>query len=186
MDISYCRQRFCTYDPECIFNVEEISLFLNFLLRRSQIITSEDKSTVRGTKAMLVKNYITAYVCTNAFRKMLPMAVIGNFKGLRCFQIFPRKVPYSSRRNAWLGGARFRRWFDSVFVPFLWKLMSNQVVFLMGNCGPHGGDLTDLQQEISIATFSLKCTSIHQPMDMRFSCLLVWKFGKLFTICYEK
>lgn len=165
-DMTKLREALTKYDAKCIFNVDETGLFFKLLPRRTYICAYENRKSVRGTKAMRAKDRVTAYVCTNATGVKVPMAIIGKAKSPRCFRIETPPVTYFSQRNAWSDSATFKQWFYNIFLPFVRRFTSRPVALVMDNCGPHGTDLNDPQEQVNILTLPPNCTAIHQPMDL--------------------
>lgn len=172
--MSELKAKLRSYDVDCIYNVDETGLFYKLLPRRTYITEEENRKTIRGTKAMKSKDRITAYVCTNGDgSRKLPMAIIGKAKNPRCFRLGQPPVPYFSQKNSWSDTLTFKRWFYEVFLPFIRKATSRPCVLLMDNCGPHGTDLKDSRNQVTIMTLPPNCTAIHQPMDL--GIIAAWK-----------
>ena len=163
-----------SYSLENMYNVDETSLFFKLFPEKTYISQHENRKTVRGTKNMKAKDRITAYVCTNASGTLkLPMAVIGYAQKPRCFKLKPPCLPYFSQKNAWSDTKTFKQWYYSVFLPFVRRQTSDKVVLLMDNCGPHGCDLKDCREQVTILTLPPNCTARHQQMDA--GIIAAWK-----------
>ena len=123
---------------------------------------------------MKAKDRITAYVCTNASGTLkLPMAVIGTAKTSRCFKLKSPFLPYFHQKNAWSETQTFKRCYFNVFLPLIRKHTSDKVILLMDNCGPHGTDLQDAREQVTILTLPPNCTARHQAMDA--GIIAAWK-----------
>lgn len=88
------------FDVRCIFNVDKRDLFFKFLPSRIYVTDTENKETVRVTKAMKAKYKTTAYACTSAVGDKILMAIDRKATSSRCFQIEQSPVLYFSLQNA--------------------------------------------------------------------------------------
>lgn len=173
-DMAVLCEKLRVYDIECIFNVNHTGLFYKLLPRRSYVYEHDHKKSVRGMRSMSPKDRITTYICTNPVGTKVPMTIIGKAENPRCFRIAKPPVPYLQQDNAWSDGVTFRRWFYDIFVPFIRTFTSKPVALLIDVCGPHGADLTDPKEQITIVTLPPNCTSVHQQMDMM-DIITAWK-----------
>lgn len=157
------------YRLENIFNVDETGLFFKLLPRRTYIMASESRKTVRGTKDMTAKDRLTLYVCTNATGSAkVPVSIIGRSQNPRCFDGNTIPVKYFSQSNAWSDGKTFKKWFEEVFLPFArqhTRGTEEKVLLLMDCCASHD-ELSDPEGRVRIMMYPPNCTSLHQPMDM--------------------
>lgn len=126
---------------------------------------------------MKAKARVSLYVCTNATKTIkLPMSIIGTAKNPRCFRKGSPPVTYFSHKNAWSDSVTFKKWFYGVFLPFIRAKTSEKVLVIMDNCGPHGADLVDNRDQVTIMTLPPNCTSLFQPMDMGVIAALKLKY----------
>ena len=89
------------YDMENIFNVDDADIFFRLLPKRTYLSRAENRKTAMGRKAMKAKDRVPAYMCTNATGTgTVPIAIIGKFKGPRCFRATPCPIRYLARANA--------------------------------------------------------------------------------------
>ena len=166
-EVAKLREALCDYEPCKTCSVDETGLFFKLLPRRTYVTTHENKSSLRGTKVMMAKDRITAYMCINADGSCkLPMAIIGKPKKRQCFRMGRSLVPYFSQKNAWYDSVTFKLWFDEVFLPHVPKWTSKRVALVMDNYGPHGTDSIDSREQVTITTLPPNCTGRHQPMDL--------------------
>lgn len=147
------RDKLQNYEVSFIFNMDETRFFFKLLSQRTYILQTENSGTVRGTKDMKGRDWITAYLCTYQIGKKLTMAIIGNPKNPKCLRILQPPLPYFSQKNAWLDGVTFRAWFNIVFLPFVLRYNSNKVALIIENCVPHGEDVHDPREQVSSFTF---------------------------------
>lgn len=173
-EISQLRSDLAQYPPDHIYNMDETGLFFKLLPRRTYVLESEGRRTVRGIKAMKAKDRITAFVCTNADgSQKVDMSIIGKAQNPRCFRMGKPHVPYFSQKNAWADNVVFKRWFSEVFLPHVRKTTSRPVALVMDNCGPHGADISDSRGQVAIYPLPPNCTALHQPMDL--GVIAAWK-----------
>lgn len=92
-DISELRKKLADYDNDCIFNMDETSLFFKLLPCREYLAPSESRNTVRRIKAMKATDRVMASDCTNADGSAkVPVPIIGKPKNLRCFRLGTRSI----------------------------------------------------------------------------------------------
>ena len=173
-EIAELREKLLHYPVQNIYNVDETGLFYKLIPRRTYVLESEGKKSVRGTKAIKAKDRVTAFCCTNADgTDKVEFSIIGKSKNPRCFRSGEPAVRYFSQKNAWSDAEVFRSWFYDLFLPHIRKRTSAPVALLMDNCGAHGSDLHDCREQVTIFPLPPNCTSIHQPMDM--GVIAAWK-----------
>ena len=173
-DISQLRSNLAQYPPDHVYNMDETGLFFKLLPRRTYVLESEGRRTVRGIKAMKAKDRITAFLCTNADgSQKVDLSIIGKAQNPRCFRMGKPDVQYFSQKNAWADNVVFKRWFYEVFLPHVRKTTSRPVALVMDNCGPHGADISDGRGQVTIYPLPPNCTALHQPMDL--GVIAEWK-----------
>lgn len=165
-DMSTLRKNLSHYSLNCIFNMEKTGLYYEILPRRTYICSHENRSSVKETKAMEIKDRNTAYDGTSATVIKVPMCIIGTVKNPRCFRIEFPAVSYLSQRIAWSDTKKFIKWFYDVSVTFVRRHISHPAAVLMNNRGPHGAGVLDSRAQMNIFTLPTKCTSVHQPVNM--------------------
>lgn len=79
----------------------------------------------------------------------------------------------STKKNARSDIQTFKQCFYDVFLPFVRKHTSDKVILLMDNCGPHGADWRDVQEQVTIHSLSSNCTARRQPMEA--NTIAAWK-----------
>ena len=175
--LAIVRQELAKYAPDNIYNVDETGMFYRLLPRQSYVTKTENKKTVRGTKAMDAKDRLTAYIATNASgTHKIPLSVIGKSKKPRCFgKVRPTDLPatYFSQTNAWSDTVVFKCWFRQVFLPAVRSRTAGKVLLLIDNCGPHATALSDPRRQVKTLALPPNCTAKHQPMDA--GIIAAWK-----------
>lgn len=177
------------YEPENIFNVDEMSLFYKLLPKSSYLsflapdptsVTAfatgtEGRQTARGTKDMGERDRVSAYVCTNSTGSAkVPMSMVGVPKNPKSFRGRACPINYfsqSGRSNgAWGsagdGGATFREWWTQVFLPYVRRWTRVEVLCLVDAClpPPGGGWMEDPRGQVKVLVYPANCTGKHQPM----------------------
>lgn len=160
------------YDPDCIYNVDETGLFYKVLPKVTYLAPGEDRKTTRGVKGMKAKDRVTAYMCTNASGRRVPLSLIGTAKDPRCFRIRKSPVMYFSQKNAWSDARVFKQWWLKVFLPHVRSVTSKKVLLIMDNHSSHA-DLVDPREQVTILELPPNRTSKHQPMDA--GIIQAWK-----------
>jgi len=104
------------YDPENVYNMDEICLFFRLLSRYSLLMPNEDISTTKGKKK--AKDRVSLIVCGNAFRThKIPCALIRKPKKLACIKDQQCPIPYFNQAKAWTDVESCWKWFNEVFYP---------------------------------------------------------------------
>lgn len=166
-EITELREKVKDYSFLQICNMEETDLFYKLISRRTYVLKSKEKRSVRGVKGMRAKNGIIAYLYTNVdVSNKVPLAVTRKLVNLRCFKMGKPFDKYFSQNDAWSGTAVFRQWFWEVFLPQNRAKTSHPIALVMDSCRARGSDLTDITQQVHIFPFPPNCTSIHQTMDL--------------------
>jgi hypothetical protein len=89
------------YDPENVYNMDEIGLFFRLLLRYSLLMPNKDISTTIGKKK--AKDRVSLIVCANACgTHKIPCALIGKPKEPACIKDRQWPIPYSNQAKAWM------------------------------------------------------------------------------------
>jgi hypothetical protein len=87
------------YDPENVYNMDEIALFFRLLPRYNLLMPDEDISTTRRKKKS--KGRVSLIVCTNAMgTHKIPCALINKLKAPACIKDHQWHVPYFSQAKA--------------------------------------------------------------------------------------
>lgn len=74
------------HDLDFTYNVDATGLFFRTLPEVSYLAPGEHMRTTRGVKGMEAKDRVTAYLCTDATGRRVPLSLIGAAKEPRCFQ----------------------------------------------------------------------------------------------------
>lgn len=160
-DIAKLRRRLSEFDIASIYNVDETELFYKLLPKRSYILRTENRKTLRCVKAMKSKYRITAYVCTNAnCEYKVPLAIIGTAKNPRAFRLGRCPIPYFSNRTAWSDGVTFRKWSTFVFLPHVRRTKSGKVPLIVDNASSHGKKLIDPRGQVEVIPLPPNVTSL--------------------------
>lgn len=78
----------------------ETGLFYSVLPRRTYVIRTENKRTLRGVKAMKSKDGITAYICTNADgTEKLSLSIISTAKSPLAFELGQCPIAYFQNKT---------------------------------------------------------------------------------------
>lgn len=152
------------YKLDNVYNTDETGLFFKCLPNRSYV-DNESAKDARGTKAMKAKDRVTLYVCTNATgTDKVPLSIIGKSKEPRCFRNHPKKLDYYSQAKAWSDTKTFLLWWQR-FLNYIRSKTNDPVLLILDNCGPHGADVKDPNEQVTILFLPPNCTSVFQPMD---------------------
>lgn len=170
--IRVVRETCAEYDPDRIYNCDETGFFYKVLPKVSYLAPHENRKTARGVKAMKAKDRVTAYMCTDATGRKVPLSLIGTAKEPRCFRIRASPVMYFSQKNAWSDSRVFKQWWTKVFLPHVRSVTSQKVLLIMDNHSSHA-DLVDPREQVTILELPPNCTSKHQPMDA--GIIAAWK-----------
>lgn len=155
------------YKPEFIFSVEKTNMFYKLFPRRTYVRPCEKENIIRCATQMGPQDRVTSFVCTNATGTLkVPMAIIGKSASPACFRKEAPPVSYFSQKNAWSDIVIFQKWFNLCFLPFIRAQTSEPVALIMDHWGPHGADLFDYKQQVTIHTLPTNSASIHRPMGM--------------------
>lgn len=165
VEIAKLRDQLATYEAENIFNMDETGIFYRILPKKTYLLPKESVRETRGTKAMHMKERITAILCTSATGVKLPMCIIGTAKSPRIFRTRACPLPYFSQKNAWADSEIFKGWFEHVFLPFVRKQTSNPVALIMDNCSSHE-DVNDPHGQVRMFSLPPNVTSVYQPLDL--------------------
>ena len=100
-EMSGLRSSVREYDTKNIYDVGETGLYFKILPRRTYVLCTENRKTLRGIKAMKSKDRITTYFCATATGSdKVPLGIIGTAKNTREFRIFQSPVAYFSNKTA--------------------------------------------------------------------------------------
>jgi hypothetical protein len=89
------------YDPENVYNMDEIGLFFRMLPRYSILMLNEDISSTRGKKK--AKDRVSLIVCANALgTHKIPCVMIGKLKEPACIKDRHWPVLYFNQAKAWM------------------------------------------------------------------------------------
>lgn len=135
--------------------------------RRTYILESENKKTVRGINAMNAKDRVTELVCTNVDGSdKVPMSTMQSLRTLRDLKL--ELLPFHTIAKIMLGHMvlRFSGGLLSFFFLIFEKRTNKLVALVMNNCGAHGSDLKDIRGQVSMLKLPPSCTSLHQPIDI--------------------
>jgi hypothetical protein len=151
------------YDPENVYNMDEIGLFFRLLPRYSILMPNEDISSTRGKKK--AKDRVSLIVCANTFRTHKILCVmIGKPKELACIKDRHWLVPYFDQAKARMDVETCWKWFNEVFVPKVKRRTRRPVLLLMDNAPGHFDALE--RDNICVVFFPPNSTSWKQPCDM--------------------
>jgi hypothetical protein len=119
------------YDPENVYNMDEIGLFFCLLPRYSLLMPDEDISTTRGKKES--KDRVSLIVCANAVgTHKIPCALIGKPKAPTYIKDRQWPVPYFIQAKAWMDVETCWKWFNEMFLPEKTNRTSGS--FAVGQC----------------------------------------------------
>ncbi|KAF0735534.1 hypothetical protein Ae201684P_022419 [Aphanomyces euteiches] len=151
------------YNPECVYNMDEMGLFYRLLPRHTLLLPEEDVGTARGEKKS--KDRVSLVVCANATGShKIPCAMIGKFASPACIHGTKWPLPYFSQKNAWMETALCVLWFNKVFVPEVRKRTVRKVLLIMDNAPSHPQYLES--EGIRVVFLPPNCSSWKQPCDM--------------------
>jgi hypothetical protein len=151
------------YDPENVYNMDEIGLFFHLLPRYSILMPNEDISSTRGKKK--AKDCVSLIVCANASKThKIPCVMIGKPKELACIKDRHWPVPYFNQAKAWMDVETYWKWFNEVFVIEVKRRTGRLVLLLMDNAPGHFDAFE--RNNIRVVFFPPICTSWKQPCDM--------------------
>ncbi len=74
-------------------------------------------------------------------------------------------VHYFNNDTAWSNSETFKKWFNSVFLPYIRSCTSEKVALLVDNASSHF-NLYDIREQVVVIPLPPNVTSVHQPMDM--------------------
>jgi DDE superfamily endonuclease/Tc5 transposase DNA-binding domain len=151
-----------------IYNGDQTGLFFQ-KLPNTMYCKAEERSTIKGVKAMKDKNRVTTMVCTSAEGDKVPLALVGTAKRPYCFDMCNGVPPmaYTAQSNAWFDKAVTSWWFHNVFVKHYSKSFGQQKgVLILDNCPAHTG-IEEQMTAPFIKVFFLppNMTSVYQPAD---------------------
>ena len=147
---------FAGYSKEDIFNADETDLFFRTLPNRSLVVKGDE---CKGGKKP--KDRITALIACSAAGEKLKLLLIGKSAKPRAFQGYKTAalpVTYTHNKKAWMTGAIFRDWLESVNNKM--KTKKHKIVLLIENCGAH--------QELQICPTSRQ-SSCHQILPRSYN-----------------
>lgn len=140
------------FDPDCIFHVQETTLFHKILPRRGYL-TSASPSTNQMKVLpgdMAINDRLTLLVCTNATGTCkVPICLVGAEKRPKCFRLQSSPLPYLTHQNAWFDRTTFKQWFNEVFLPVARKHSWRNTALLVDNC-LHDHVAEDYRGQVSI------------------------------------
>jgi len=144
------------YDPENVYNMDEIGLFFRLLPRCSILMPNEDISSTRGKKK--AKDRVSLIVCANTSgTHKIPCVIIGKLKEPTCIKDRHWPVPYFNKAKAWMDVETCWKWFNKVFVPEVKRQTGRPVLLLMDNAPGHFD--TFKRDNICVVFFPPNCTS---------------------------
>lgn len=149
-----------------IYNADQSGLFYQNIPNRTYC-NKENRSDIRGTKAMNDKNRITLMICTSAGGVAIPIAIVGKSEKPHCFRNHNIVLPYTSQDNAWFDRSVTQWWVKTVFIPHCRNRHSGDqhVLLLLDNRTVHSDISLHLPSNIHVYMFPPKCTSHLQPAD---------------------
>lgn len=151
------------YDPDCIYNMRETSLFYRLLPKRSYLALGDGR-TIRGIEDMAANERVTALICANATgSQKMPLALIGRPPKPACFRLREPPVLYLSQERAWPDNVTVELWWGE-FLKFVRNATSKKVLLLVGKHGSHA-NLVDPEEKVKVMGFPGNRTSVHEPMD---------------------
>jgi hypothetical protein len=167
------------YDPENVYNMDEIGLFFRLLPKYSLLMPDEDISTTRGKKKS--KDQVSLIMCANVvgIHKIL-CALISKSKTPACIKDRQWHVPYFSQAKAWMDMETCWKWSNEVFLPEVKKRTEHQVLLLLDNAPGHF-EVFECDN-VRIVFFPPNCTSWKQPCDMG----IITALKKMFKYLYLK
>jgi hypothetical protein len=165
------------YNPENVYNMDEIGLFFRLLPRYPILMPNEDISSTRGKKK--AKDRVSLIVCANAFgTHKIPYVMIGKSKEPMCIKDRNWPVPYFNQAKAWMDVETCWKWFNEVFVPEIKRRTGRPVLLLMDNAPGHFDAFE--RNNIRVVLFPLNCTSWKQPCDMGIIAALKKRYKYLY------
>lgn len=163
------------YNPEDIFNADELELF--------HILTLDKTLKFKGEKCTggkLSKTRITVMVAANmtgSCRKKL--LVIEKSRKPRCFKnINSLPVTYESNNKSWMTSEIFERWLRTWDAEL--KLKKRKILLLVDNCPAHCS--VDSLKFIKLVFSPPNVTSVLQPMDQGVIKSLKTHYRKLLDV----
>jgi hypothetical protein len=165
------------YDPENVYDMDEIGLFFRLLPRYSLLMPDEDILTTRGKKKS--KDRVFIIVCANIVGShKIPCALICKPKAPACIKDHQWPVPYFIQAKAWMDVEMCWKWFNEVFLLEVKKRTGRQVLLLLDN-GPGHFEAFECDN-VRIVFFPPNCTSWKQPCDMGIIAALKKRFKYLY------
>lgn len=153
-----------------LFNADETGL--NFRMLPSKTLAARKESSAPGYKKKMER--ITILNCCNASGtfKFQPM-IIGKSKKPRAFKncnISSLPVYYRNKKNAWMSGELFKKWFSEEFVPkveiFLKdRNLERKALLLLDNAACHPDEEQLSSGDIKAYFLPPNVTSLAQPLD---------------------
>lgn len=144
------------FDLDCIFSVNETTLFHKVLPRRTYLTTESipagNTTTMVFPDDMRAEDRLILIVCTNATgTAKIPLALIGTSKQPKSFCIRPCPLAYLARQDthAWFERKTFKQWFNQVFIPAARKHSCKNVALLVENI-PIDQDIDDPRGQVTI------------------------------------
>lgn len=169
-EIAEVRRIVSEYPASSVFNTDETGLLYRQYPRKSWIL-SEERKTVRGSKATTEKSRITMAVTVNATGCLkLPILFIGKSVSPRCFsgKILPESGVYRAQPNAWMTSAIFCDYLLTVFIPFVKQNNIGRSLLIMDNADVHNFSTVQDQLDaagVRVIFLPAGTTSIWQPLD---------------------
>lgn len=146
--------------------MDETGLFYNLLPNRSYVKVEHHKNA-RGLKLVKAKDRVTLFIATNATgNNKVPLCLIGKSLKPICFKHGPPCLKYFSQAKAWSDSKVFKQWWE-FFLNHIRMKTAEKVLLIMDNCGPHGSEITDPQNQVKVVFLPPNVTSMYQPMDSR-------------------
>lgn len=132
------------FDPECVFAVEETTLFYDAL-------------PFGGDGG--ARNRLTLVVCCNSTGHLsTPICLVGKELVEEAESV---PLPYLTQKRAWLDRTTFGRWFDTVFLPYVRGQTSKPVLLVVDGSRP--GHQGDFEQDGVHAVFLPPSPQVPQP-----------------------
>lgn len=151
------------FNPDCIYRVEEITLFFKLFPRKMYtMFTEDDKQVWSNDACMGPHDRVSVYLCTNTSGSdKVPIAIIGRPGHA---DVVPTKMDGSNsaarflkQEQAWSDGTTLRSWFVDVFEPHVRSVTSNPIALVLERGMPIMGKLRGSGDQINVITLPTAC-----------------------------